>query len=159
MAPLGRRRRRLHAGRPAADHHHPLRRARARHLAIDELAAGLGMLDAGDREPELEMADAGLVAADAARMSSVRPASPLAGHLRVADQRPVHAAQIGRTLGEDAALGLVRLIDPAGHQHRCAGRLLDLGREGRQIAAGVNIEGTMWMAPPAAAEVPAMTFR
>jgi hypothetical protein len=97
MAALGRNRCRLHAAR-AATHDHDLalpRRRRAMGAVKLQLAAGLGVLDAGDRIAEMEVADAGLVAADAGtdivELSGLR----LVRHLRVADLGARHAAHVG----------------------------------------------------------------
>ena len=62
---LGGNRRRLHAAGSAAGDHAPSSCGRRRQRAVGQLAPGLRMLDAGDRIAEMEMPDAGLVAADA----------------------------------------------------------------------------------------------
>ena len=65
VAALGSNRGRLHAGGSAAGDDDPLSLGSRVSRAVGQLAAGLRMLDAGDRIAHVEMADAGLVAGDA----------------------------------------------------------------------------------------------
>src|SRR5690606_2055844 len=117
MAALGRDRRRLHPAGTAAGDENPAPRRRGLAIAIDQLAAAFGELDAGDRIAEVEMPDAGLVAADAGA-DVVEPAGlGLAGHGGVADHRPGHAAEVGLAGGEHL-LRLLRLVDPPGDEDR-----------------------------------------
>ena len=117
MAAFGGGDRRLHAGRAAADHHHPLALRRRRQRAVAQFAPGFGMLDAGNRQAAMEMADAGLVAGDAGADIVRAVVGGLGGHGRIADQRPGHAAHVGLSLGDDR-FRLLRLIDAAGDEDR-----------------------------------------
>ena len=115
----------LHAGRSAADHHDLPPDLRRCQRAVGELAASLGMLDAGDGEADLHMPDAGLVAGDAGADVVAAICPRLRRHLGIADHRAGHAAHIGGAVGDDA-LGFLRLIDAAGDEDRLAQALLQL---------------------------------
>ena len=117
MATLGSDSGGLHAGWPTTDHQDAF--ALGGHLAfgVDQFAAGFRMLDAGDRVAAVEVADACLVAGDAGAHVLDVAAFGLAGHLRVADQRAGHAADIGLATGDDQ-LGFLRLVDAPGDEQR-----------------------------------------
>lgn len=63
------------------------------------------------------MSDAGLVAGDAGAHVVAAPGLGLIRHLRVADQRAGHAADVGLASGEDG-LGLLGLVDAPGDEQR-----------------------------------------
>ncbi len=87
--------------------------------------------------PKLEVADAGLVAADAGADVIGPSISRLVGHFGIADHRPRHAAHIGGTFGQNL-FGDLWLVDAACHEDCRSRRLLHLAREGRHIAMGVG---------------------
>ena len=118
----GRRRRRRRAGP-----------ARAHLQAERELATGLRVLDARDRVAAVEVADARLVAAHARPDVVERPGHGLVGKLRVGDQRACHRARIGLAAREDH-LGVLRLVDAPGDQHRHVDHGPQSGRERRGVA-------------------------
>ncbi|MEI2809078.1 MAG: hypothetical protein V9F00_02365 [Nocardioides sp.] len=67
---------------------------------------------------------------------SVEPARlRLRGHLRVADQRPGHRGGIGVPAFEDE-LGVLRLVDPPGHNDRTVDDLLGGAGRRRGVAGG-----------------------
>ncbi|MNZ79298.1 hypothetical protein D3C78_978990 [compost metagenome] len=111
----------LHSARPAADDHHPLASCRRLQRAVDQLAAGFRVLDAGNRVAAMEMADARLVAGDAGADVVRAALLGLGRHLGIADQRAGHPAHVGLAGSQDC-LGLVRLVDPPGDEHRDAKR-------------------------------------
>ena len=133
MAPFGRHGRGLHAARAAARDQDlaPVLGRLAR--AIGQLAPGLRALNAGDGIAHDQVADTGLVAADAGA-DVVEPAGGcLVRHLRVADHGPGHAAHVGLAAG-DHLLGDLGLVDAPGHQHGLGDLGLDRRREGCGIA-------------------------
>ena len=125
---------RLHAARPTADDHdRALTRGRLER-SIDELAPGLGVLDARDTVMRQAVADAGLVAADAGADVVGAAGLGLGGEFGVADHRPRHAAHI-RLTGRDDPLGDLRLVDAPGDEHR----LGDLGLDRRGIGRDIGL--------------------
>ena len=124
---------RLHPGRTAAGDQHPFRLPGASELAIGELAAGLGVLDAGDRIALVEMADTGLIAGDAGADIVGAALLGLHGHFGIADHRPGHAAGIGLARGDDG-LGDLRLVDAPGDDDGLGHYRLERCGKGRGIA-------------------------
>nr|CAI0335622.1 hypothetical protein SHINE37_10579 [Rhizobiaceae bacterium] len=137
MAAGGGDRGRLHAARPAADHHDLLRCGRRHQRAEGQLAAGLRVLDAGDRHAAVKVADAGLVAGDAGADVVGAALLGLCRHLGIADQRARHAADIGRARGDDR-LGLVRLVDAAGDEDRHLQRLAEAGGVAGKVGVAIG---------------------
>src|SRR6185437_15700431 len=90
------------------------------------------VLNTGDRIALVEVPDAGLVAGNAGADVFGRAASRLVGHFRIADQRPRHAAHVGVIPGNDG-FRILRLVDPARHEHRNPGLALDAGRIGNDV--------------------------
>src|SRR6185369_14681811 len=110
MATCRRYGRRLHAtGTAAGNQNATLLRGRLQGT-VGEFAAGLRMLDAGDRVAHVEMADTGLIAGDAGADVIELASLGLARHLRIADQRPGHADHIGLAAGDDLVT-ILRLVD------------------------------------------------
>ena len=137
MAALRRDRGGLQSARAAADHHDVLAAAGRPPDAVAEFPPRLGPLDARDREARVEVADAGLVAADAGpdRRHSARPG--LGRHLGIADQCPGHHRGVGVTSAQDQ-LGVLRLGDPPGHHDRYGDDVLDPRGERGGIAGRVR---------------------
>ena len=107
----------FHPGRAAAHHQDAFAASAGFGLAVEQFAAGFRVLDAGDRQALVEVADARLVAGDASAHVFGSAAVALVGHLRVADQRAGHAAHIGLALGDDR-FGFLGLVDASGDEQR-----------------------------------------
>ena len=127
----------LESGRSPADDEDPAAGADSRTGQERQLPAGFGVLDARDRHAELEMADTGLVAADAGADLLDGVAARLAGHGRVADHRAGHDRHV-RPPFSDGGFRLVGLVDAAGDHDGFVGDLLDLLGQVRRIG-GVDL--------------------
>src|SRR5699024_11788010 len=88
----------LEAGRSPTDDEHPAACSHTRPGQKGQLPTGLGVLDARDRNPGLEVSDARLVAADAGADLVDGIALRLAGDVRVADHRAGHDRHARPTL-------------------------------------------------------------
>src|SRR6266851_1167199 len=116
MTALRRNHRRLHAGRSATDDHDfPGARGRGQSPEA-QLPTARRILNAGDRISLVEMTDAGLIASDT--RPDVLGSAPrrLVRHVRIADERPRHAAHVGVTAGNHH-FRILRLIDAAGDEN------------------------------------------
>ncbi len=109
-----------------------LRREAGEQGAEAQLAPAHRILDAGDRISLVEVSDAGLIAGDAGADIFGRAAGRLVRHLRIADQRARHAADIGM-MARDHRLGLLRLIDAPGHEYRDLRLALEAGGVGHDV--------------------------
>ena len=123
----------FHTARPATDDGDAARGLTRCTGAEFELAAGLGVLDARDRESFQHMADTGLIAGDTGANIVEAAGRRLRRHIGIADHRPGHADHIGLAGGQDLFGGL-RLVDPPGDEHRQAGIGFDRGRERRDVS-------------------------
>jgi hypothetical protein len=137
MPAFGQDGRGLHARRPAAGDEYVLRFVSLPAGAVDELASGFGVLDAGDRITLVEMADAGLIASDAGADVVATPGHRLRRHIWIADHGAGHAASIGLAIG-DHRFGDLRLVDAAGDQDRIVDEGFDRRGEGSGIGIGIG---------------------
>ncbi|MNP22643.1 hypothetical protein D3C76_1153240 [compost metagenome] len=117
MAALGRDGGGFHPGRSTAGDHDAFALWRLSAFAEDQFAPGFRVLDAGNRQALVEVADAGLVAGNAGAHVFDAAGVGLVGHLRIADQRPGHAAHIGLAASQNQ-LGFLGLVDAPGDEQR-----------------------------------------
>ncbi|MNK94348.1 hypothetical protein D3C87_1145470 [compost metagenome] len=117
MAALGRDGGGFHPGRATAGDHDAFALWRLSAFAEDQLAPGFRVLDAGNRQALVEVADARLIAGNARPHVFDAAGVGLVGHLRIADQRPGHAAHIGLAASQNQ-LGFLGLVDAPGDEQR-----------------------------------------
>ena len=124
MSPFGGHPRRLHACRPAADHHHLLGMGRARGGEL-ALLAGARVDRAVNRETLFHGVDA--VFARNALADAVGVAGgDLGRQLGIGQHRPTHRDEVRSAVGEDL-LGALRIVDAADGDDRHIDHLLDGG--------------------------------
>lgn len=117
MPALGSDSRGFHPGRASAGNHDAFACAGWSALAEDQFASGFRVLDTGNRQALVEVADTRLIAGDAGAYVFSAAGVGLVGHLRVADQGAGHAADIGLATGNDQ-FGLLGLVDAPGDEQR-----------------------------------------
>ena len=151
---------RLQAARAAADDQHAAGASPPDGAAtVLELAPGLGVLDARDRVAGVEVADAGLVAADAGadvvELAGPRRRSGSCGSQISARVMTQASAAPAARICSASCGWLIRPATMTGHS--TASRTRRPRR--RDVAVGDRIGGTMWSEPASDAEVPVVTFR
>jgi len=124
------------SSRTTAHHHNPLRRLGPRQIGPFAFASDDGVLNARHAATGVDAVNAPLVVAhalsDIVQCSGLR----LVRHVRIGDQRPVHDAQVGLSLGDDL-VGLDRIHDARSRDHR---HLDDRSNACRQVRIDAEFE-------------------